>query len=105
MRPFRPIGATQPIALTTGAISVFVPPTESLPWLREGPAAIRVCNLGTNVAFIGLGGMSDSAIVGGSAPAIMPGETAIFAVEIIGRDLLRAAGTTGDTLNVTFGVT
>lgn len=97
MRAFRPLGATQNIAVTAVAqTQVFNPVT-------LGTMAVRFCNVGTQTVFILFGEATQTAATITNAVPILAGQTEILTMSQGTMSFSVIAGATGSTLYSTVG--
>ena len=96
LRAFRPLGATQNIAVTASAQTVTLVPT-------LGTFVIRFCNIGTQTVFVLPGELTQVAATTTNAIPIPAGQTEIFTMSQGTTTFSVIAGATGSTLYTTVG--
>lgn len=96
-RAFRPLLATQNIAVTAAA------QTQTFSPAPNGTSAVRFCNVGTQTVFVLFGEATQTAATVSNAIPIPSGQTEIFTMSQGTLSFSVIAGATGSTLYSTIG--
>lgn len=96
-RAFRPLAATQNLAVTASAQTVTFSP------VPYGTLAVRFCNVGTQTVFVLFGETSQTAATVTNAIPIPSGQTEIFTISQGVTTFSVIAGATGSTIYSTLG--
>lgn len=96
-RAFRPLAATQNIAVTATA------QTQTFSPVPLGTTAVRLCNVGTQTVFVLFGETSQTTATVSNAIPIPSGQTEIFTMSQGTTTFSVIAGSTGSTLYSTVG--
>lgn len=97
LRAFRPLAATQNIAVTATA------QTQTFSPVPFGTSAVRLCNVGTQTVFVLFGESSQTAATVSNAIPIPAGQPYIFTMSQGTLSFSVIAGATGSTLYSTVG--
>lgn len=96
LRAFRPLAATQNLAVTGTAQTVTLNNT-------QGTRAIRFCNIGTQTVFVLFGEATQTAATTANAIPIPAGQTEVFTLNNLVTTYSAIAAGTGSTIYSTIG--